>query len=64
MAVTISIEIELGWGVHDVGEYPHLSDDFESETLAADELGDLYTHPRGRPVLTYLEKTARGVLRG
>ncbi|MGB9963769.1 formyltransferase family protein [Halobacterium hubeiense] len=39
-------------------------EDVEPETLAADELGDLYTHPRGRPVLTYLGKTARGVLLG
>lgn len=39
-------------------------DDFEPETLSADELGDLYTLPRGRPVLTYLRKTAVGVLSG
>lgn len=39
-------------------------EDFEPETLAADELGDLYTLPRGRPVLTYLRKTATGRLLG
>ncbi len=39
-------------------------DDFEPETLAEAELGELYTHPRGRPVFTYLGKTARGVLFG
>lgn len=34
----------------------------EPETLSADELGTLYTHPKGRPVLTYLRKTAVGLL--
>ncbi|WP_232701046.1 polysaccharide deacetylase family protein [Halobacterium wangiae] len=41
MAVTISIEIELGWGVHDVGEYPHLSDDGSAERAC---LGRLLEH--------------------
>ena len=41
MAVTISIEIELGWGVHDVGEYPHLSDDGSAERAC---LGHLLDH--------------------
>ena len=40
------------------------ADDFEPETLAEDELGDLYRLPKGRPVVTYLRKTARGVLFG
>jgi hypothetical protein len=40
------------------------ADDFEPETLPEDELGDLYTHPRGRPVLRYVTKTTRGVLLG
>lgn len=31
------------------------------ETVPADELGDLYTFPTGRPILTYLRKTASGV---
>ncbi|WP_232701045.1 formyltransferase family protein [Halobacterium wangiae] len=35
---------------------------FEPETLSEAELGDLYTLPRGHPVVTYLGKTARGVL--
>jgi len=39
-------------------------DEFEPETLSEAELGDLYTLPRGRPVATYLGKTARGVLFG
>ncbi|WP_226012711.1 formyltransferase family protein [Halomicrobium salinisoli] len=38
--------------------------DFEPENLAEDELGDLYTLPKGRPVLTFVEKTARGALLG
>ncbi|MXR21395.1 formyltransferase family protein [Halobacterium bonnevillei] len=38
--------------------------DFEPEAPPADELADLYTTPRGRPVLTYLWKTARGTLLG
>ncbi len=29
--ITISIEIELGWGVHDLGEYDHLSDGGQEE---------------------------------
>lgn len=42
-----------------------LDDDFEPERPAEDELGDLYTlPPRGRAVLTYVGKTARGVLLG
>lgn len=40
------------------------ADDYEPETLAADELGELNSLPKGRPVLTFLGKTARGVLRG
>ncbi|MGB9963770.1 polysaccharide deacetylase family protein [Halobacterium hubeiense] len=40
MAVTISIEIELGWGVHDVGEYPHLSEDGDAERAALRRLLD------------------------
>jgi hypothetical protein len=40
------------------------ADDFEPETLPEDELGDLYTLPKGRPVLTYLRRTTRGVLFG
>ncbi|MFC4358435.1 formyltransferase family protein [Halobium salinum] len=31
--------------------------------LEPDELGDLYTLPKGRPVATYLLKTARGLVR-
>lgn len=40
------------------------ADDFEPETLPEDELGDLYRLPKGRPVLTYLRKTTRGILLG
>lgn len=29
--ITISIEIELGWGMHDLGRYGHLSDDGSEE---------------------------------
>ncbi|MFC7115805.1 polysaccharide deacetylase family protein [Natronoarchaeum sp. GCM10025703] len=29
--VTLSVEIELGWGVHDIGEYGHLSEDGRAE---------------------------------
>ncbi|AGN01460.1 methionyl-tRNA formyltransferase [Salinarchaeum sp. Harcht-Bsk1] len=36
---------------------------FEPERLSQEELGDLYSLPRGRPVLTYLEKSVRGKLR-
>ena len=32
------------------------------ETARPDELGDLYTTPTGKPVLTYLAKTVRGTL--
>ena len=39
-------------------------EEFEPETLSAAELGDLYTLPQGRPVATYLGKTARGLLFG
>jgi len=35
---------------------------FEPESLAEDELGDLYTLPEGWPVATYVRKTAAGVL--
>ena len=42
-----------------------LDDNFEPERPSEEELGDLYTlPPRGRAVLTYLGKTARGVLLG
>ncbi|QLG63295.1 formyltransferase family protein [Halorarum salinum] len=37
--------------------------DDEPVRLSESELGDLYTHPRGRPVLTYLRKTATGKIR-
>ncbi len=40
MAVTISIEIELGWGVHDIGAYPHLSADGGAERAALRRLLD------------------------
>lgn len=36
---------------------------FEPETLDPEELGDIYTLPRGRPVATYLRKRARATLR-
>lgn len=29
--VTLSMEVELGWGVHDIGDYAHLSDDGAQE---------------------------------
>ena len=38
--VTLSTEIELGWGVHDVGQYYKLSDRREAETRCLDELLD------------------------
>jgi hypothetical protein len=40
------------------------ADDFEPETLSEDELGDLYRLPKGRPVLTFLRRTTRGLLLG
>lgn len=40
------------------------ADGFEPERLPSEELGDLYTLPEGRPVLTYLRRTARGYLTG
>jgi hypothetical protein len=38
------------------------ADDETPETVPDEDLGDLYTLPRGRPVLTYVHKTARGAL--
>lgn len=40
------------------------ADDFDLETPSEDELGDLYRLPKGAPVLTFLQKTARGKLIG
>jgi hypothetical protein len=40
------------------------ADGFEPKTLSEDELGDLYTLPKGRPVLTYLRRTTWRVLFG
>lgn len=40
MAVTISVEVELGWGVHDIGEYGHLSEDGRAERAALRRLLD------------------------
>jgi peptidoglycan/xylan/chitin deacetylase (PgdA/CDA1 family) len=39
--VTISIELELGWGMHDKAEYSYLSDSREAETQALCRLLDL-----------------------
>ncbi len=36
--VTISIEIELGWGYHDIGDYRKLSDGRVAETKALSRL--------------------------
>lgn len=36
--VTLSLEVELGWGVHDVDEYERISDRRERETEALDRL--------------------------
>lgn len=36
--VTISIELELGWGVHDVGDYDHLSEGCRKERSYFDKL--------------------------
>ena len=37
-AVTSSIELELGWGIHDQAEYGHLSSDQSAETEALHHL--------------------------
>ena len=39
--VTLSIELELGWGMHDQAEYGHLSSDRSAETEALHHLLDL-----------------------
>ena len=39
--VTLSIELELGWGMHDRAEYGHLSSDRSAETEALHRLLDL-----------------------
>jgi len=39
--VTLSIELELGWGMHDQAEYDHLSSDRSAETEALHRLLDL-----------------------
>lgn len=39
--ITLSIELELGWGMHDQGEYGHLSHDRTAETQALNRLLDL-----------------------
>jgi hypothetical protein len=39
--ITLSIELELGWGMHDKGEYGHLSRDRTAETRALNRLLDL-----------------------
>ena len=39
--VTLSIELELGWGMHDWAEYGHLSSDRSAETEALHRLLDL-----------------------
>ena len=39
--VTLSIELELGWGMHDQAEYGHLSSDRSAETEALHRLLDL-----------------------
>lgn len=31
--VTLSIEVELGWGVHDIGDYEYVSEDGEAERV-------------------------------
>jgi len=33
------------------------------EPTSPDELGELYSIPKGKPVLTYLARTARGMIR-
>lgn len=38
------------------------SPDFEPESLSESDLGELYTLPEGRPVATYVRKTAAGLL--
>lgn len=38
--VTLSIEVELGWGVHDIGTYGHLSPDGTRERAYLDRLLD------------------------
>lgn len=39
--VTLSIELELGWGMHDQAEYDHLSSDRSAETKALHRLLDI-----------------------
>ncbi|MDL0131632.1 polysaccharide deacetylase family protein [Halobacterium salinarum] len=42
--VTLSIELELGWGMHDKAEYGHLSEDRTAETKALRRILDLADH--------------------
>jgi hypothetical protein len=37
-SVTLSVELELGWGMHDIGEYSHLSEDRSREETALSRL--------------------------
>ncbi|WP_231186621.1 hypothetical protein [Haladaptatus sp. DYF46] len=39
--VTISVELELGWGMHDKGEFSHLSNDRSAEDTALSRLLDV-----------------------
>lgn len=39
--ITLSIELELGWGMHDKQKYDHLSNNREAETKALDRLLNL-----------------------
>lgn len=39
--ITLSIELELGWGIHDKAEYSHLSPDRSAENKALNRLLDL-----------------------
>ncbi|MFD1571292.1 polysaccharide deacetylase family protein [Halorubrum laminariae] len=46
--VTLSVELELGWGMHDKQEYGHLSNDRSAETVALERLlslADRYNIP-------------------
>lgn len=39
--ITLSLELELGWGMHDMGEFDHLSEDRSAETRTLRRLLDV-----------------------
>lgn len=69
--ITLSIELELGWGMHDIGEFDHLSEDrsAESETvrrlldvcedLSILDLAPTFLHLHGSKIPTDLDGRVR-----